>query len=306
MKQRKISAKQYANETKLMSLVPIERRVIRELKSVVPAREWHSVKKVVSEILGLTEAEAVTDDQIAALMQKAAKELKIPNAPDSPSDIEVDADAIEQGKEDAIELKNESKQQLKESLVLSAILAAPTILKLLANIVDWVYRTFTLKGDEKKNYDEEKAAYAYAKKTGKLPNGTPVDDHKLHDMEDNLYKSKAGKMILSLGHKLHDLYVKPLRVIIAGLKWMGGQEKNMSMMEAWKEAKKPAEIIFAIIMIGIAGYGAFHAITSIPSAAAAVKSVGGLSNLATAVIDTTKGGDMTATTLKAALGHVHL
>jgi hypothetical protein len=306
MKTRTITVNQYINETKLMSLVPPERRVVYELKRIVPVQEWKSVQKVVLEILGLTESDTVTDDQIAALIQKAAKELKVPDAPDSPSDIEVDVDAMEKGKEDAIELKNESKQSLHESLVLSAILAAPTILKLIANIIDWVYKAFTIRGEERKKYDEEKAAFAYAKKTGKLPDGTPVDDHKLHDMENNLYKSKAGQAILKLAHKLHSLYISPIRAIIAGLKWMYSQGKNISMLEAWKQAKKPAEIIFAVVMIGIAGFGAWHAISAIPSAAAVVSSAAAFSNLATAVIDATKGGDMTVTALKAALGHVHL
>jgi len=306
MRKRTITVKQYTNETKLMSLVPRERRVVYELKRVMQVHEWKSLQSITSGVLGLSEAEAVTDDQIAVLIQKAAKELKLTNTPDSPKDIEVDLDAMEQGKEDAIELKNESKQPLQEALVLSAILAAPTLLTLLANVIEWVYRFFALSKEEKESFKKDKAAYKEALKTGKLPDGTEADEHTLHDMEEKLFKTNVGKLILKLSHALHNLYVGPIRAIIAGLKWMGGQEEGLSFRQAWKEAKKPAEIIFAIIMIGIAGYFGIHALHGIPAVIDAVKSIGGLTKLASVVIDALKGGDMTGTVLKAIVGHVHL
>ena len=299
MKKNNITARQLSVEMKLMNLVPRKNRVIKELRQITSIAEWKSLQAMIAEFHGLLEAEAVTDDQIEQLLIKAAAELKLPK----PADIDVDA--IERGEDDAIQIKKESKKSLNESLTISLILAAPTILKLIANIVDWVYRLFTIKGEEKKKYDQEWDAYGIAKKTGKLPDGTPADEHKLHDMQDALYKSKAGKAILGLAHKLHDFYIGGIRRIIAGLLWMD-QDANLSMKQAFEKAKKPAEIIFAIVMIGLAGWGAVHAITAIPSAAAAVQSAGGLAQLTTAVIDTTKGGDMTVTAIKAVLGHVHL
>jgi len=311
MKKRKFIFE--ASNTKLTSLVPKEIRAVHELKRIIPVNEWNVIRTSLNELLGLTEAEAVTDDQLANLIQQAAKELNLPAAKDI-KDIEIDQDAMEKGQEDAIELKKESKQTINEGLTMALILGAPTILKLLANVIDWVYRAFALSDDEKKQYKEDSAAYAYAKKTGKTPDGKVVDDHDLHDMEDKLFKSKAAKLVLKASHGLHTLYVKPLRALIAGILWVGGDPgseqggkgEGLSMVNAWKRAKKPAEIIYAVIMIGIAGYGAVQAISSIPSAVEAVKSIGGIQNLATVVLDATKGGDMSDTIIKGILKHVHI
>ena len=59
-------------------------------------------------------------------------------------------------------------------------------------------------------------------------------------------------------------------------------------------------------MIGIAGYFGIHALHGIPAVVDAVKSIGGLTKLASVVIDALKGGDMTGTVLKAIVGHVHI
>lgn len=303
MKRRFITVQQLS-ENSLTSLIPKEIRVVRELKKVVPVNEWNSIQSMCASYFGLTESEDVTDDQIADMLLKASKEIKGLNVKNV-KDIDLDLDAMAKGEEDAIEIKKEYKQPLQESLTLALILGAPTILNILAKILDWVYRFFALNKEEKIKYQEEAAAYQYAKKTGKLPDGTKVTAEDLHKLEDDLFKSKAGEFIKNLGHKLHDKYVAPIRGLIAGLMWMYKGNKK-SMLQCWKEAQRPAEIIYAVVMLGVAGYGAVHSILSIPSAAAAISSIGGITNLATAVTDATKGGEMTSKIIKSVLSYVHI
>jgi hypothetical protein len=307
MKRNNIYIHQYLQETKLINLVPRERRVVRELKRVTTVQEWNQFRMTAHMLLGLNESEAVSDEQIGDLLKTISKELNLPIAKKGIKDIDIDSDSLENGDEEAIQIQKEVKQK-KSSLneggiVLTVILAAPTLLELFGKIIDWVYRKFTFSKEEAEQYKKDVEAYKSAKKNKKLPDGTPVDDDMLHKLENNLFKSKVGKGLIKAGHALHDLYVGPLRVLIAGLIWMysGDGEKGPSMLECWKRSKKPANLIYAIIMIGIATFGAYGAIKGISSAMDAVQSVGGIEKLTTVVIDLLKGGDMTKEVLKQAL-----
>lgn len=287
---------------KLIDAIPREKRMMYELKRHTPIHEWKQLQKMIGEVLGLNESEEVSDQQIEDLMMKIAKELKsagkIENIPTS-----IDIDKLEKGDESGIKLK-ESKTQLHEDFGLSLILAAPTLLKLLGNLIEWIYRKITLNSEEQKAWEDEKAAFDYAKKTGKTIDGKPASDKDIHHMEEALIKSKAGKAITWLAHKFHDAYTSPLRLIIAGAMYIYDNENEngaMSWMQAWKDSKKPANIIFAILMIGVAGYLGIHAISEITSL-----SISTLSPIASAVTDALKGGDMTLAVLKSILGHVYV
>ena len=281
----------------LISLVPREKRMMYELKRHTPIHEWKQLQKMMGEMLGLNEAEEVTDQQIEDLMMTIAKELKsagkIENVP-----TEIDVDKLEKGDESGIEIQ-ESKTRLHEDLGISLLLAAPTLLKLLGNLIEWIYRKITLGDEEEKAWEEQKAAFDYAKKTGKTIDGKTVSDKEIHDMEEALNKTKAGKFFKWLAHKFHSGYVAPLRLIIAGIQYMSFPED--SWMTAWKDSKKPANIIFAVLMIGVAGYLGIHAISEITNLSVSV-----LSPIASAVTDAVKGGDMSIEVLKAVLGHVHI
>lgn len=271
-----------------------------EFKQQVPVHEWKKLQRFVSEINGLTEEEsAVSDDQIEQLILQAAKELKgrVKRNPE-----EINVDALQSGEEGAI--KTENQEVIKESLSLALFLGAPTILKLIGKLIDWVYRKFILSKEEKRQWQEAGADLAYAKEMGKLPNGKKVSDDEIHHMEEKMYKSKIGKKLYDVSHSLHDAYIFPLRSVIAGLMWV--MDDKISTSQAWKNAKRAADLIYAVIMIGIAGYGALHSLQSIPSVAAAISTVGGYSALATSGIDLSKGADMVLKLIRGSLGHVHI
>jgi hypothetical protein len=281
----------------LISLAPRGKRMMYELKRHTPIHEWKQLQNVVAEFYGLNESDEVSDQQIEDLMMTIAKELKsagkIDNVP-----TEIDVDKLEKGDESGIEIK-ESKNRLHEDITVSLLLAAPTLLKLFGRLIEWIYRKVTLSGEEEKAWEEQKAAFDYAKKTGKTIDGKPVTDKDIHHMEEALIKTKAGKFMISLSHKFHDAYISPLRLIIAGIQYMSFPED--SWMKAWKDSKRPANIIFAILMIGVAGYFGIHAVSEITNL-----SMSALSPIAAAVTDALKGGDMSIAVLKSILGHVHI
>jgi hypothetical protein len=282
--------------SQLMTLVPKQKLMMRELKRQASANEWGQLQSLVGEVLGLNEADAVSDQQIEDLIMKAAKELKAAGKIDAVP-TEIDIDKLEKGDESGIKL-SESKRQLHEDIITALILAAPTLLELLAKLIEAVYRRIAMSDAEREQWKKKKAAFNSAKKTGKSIDGKPLSKDDIHHMEDELYKSKAGKFILKAAHWLHDAYISPLRLVIAGISYAA---LDVSWRECWKESKQAAETIYCIIMIGIAGYGIVHALPGITGLAASA-----LAPVATVAVDATKGQDMTATILKKILGHVHI
>lgn len=282
--------------SQLMSLVPKEKRMMRELKRHASVKEWNQLQNFVAEVLGINEADGVSDQQIEDLIIKAAKELKAAGKIDTvPTDIDVDK--LEKGDKSGIEIA-ESKRRIHESLVVALVAAAPTLIEMLAKLVEWVYRQFALSSEERKKWKEEKAAFDYAKKTGKKIDGSTASDEDIHHMEDALFKSKAGKLILKAAHGLHNLYVGPLRLVIAGLTYLEGGD---SWLTVWKDSKKTAEFLYCIIMLGVAGYGILHTLPAITGLASST-----IAPIASATIEATKGGEMTASIIKKVLGHVHI
>ena len=282
--------------SQLMSLVPKEKRMMRELKRHASVKEWKQLQRFVAEVLGINEAEGVSDQQIEDLIIKASKELKAAGKIDAvPTDIDVDK--LEKGDESGIEI-SEAKYRLHEELLTALILAAPTLIELLTKLVDWVYRQAVMSDDERKKWKEQRAAFDYAKKTGKKIDGTPVTDKDIHHMQDELFKSKAGKAFLKAAHGLHNLYVAPLRIIIAGIMYTALDE---SWIKIWKQSKQKAEILYCIVMVGIAGYGIVHSLPAITGLASSA-----IAPIATATIDAAKGSDMSASIIKKVLGHVHI
>jgi len=283
----------------LISLVPREKRMMYELKRHTPIHEWKQLQTMMGEMLGLNEAEAVTDQQIEDLILQLAKDLKAAGKIETvPTDIDVDK--LEKGDESGIQM-SESKQQINEGLAMGIVLAMPTLLKLLSKIVDWIFRTATMSGAEKTEWEEQKAAFDYAKKTGKTIDGKPVSEDDIHHMEDAIYKSKFGKGINWLSHKLHAAYISPLRLIIAGAIYIYDNENEkgqVSWKQAWKDSRKPADIIYAVFMFIYAGYSGIKAVTQVVDLPVAQ-----LEPIALVVIDTLKGQDMSMVLLKKILGH---
>lgn len=230
----------------------------------------------------LTEAGLASDSDIENMLKSIAKELeKKQLTTKSPEDV--DLDTIEKGKTEEGKV---NEDQLNEGLILTLILASPTLLKLLAKLIDWAYSKLALSSEEKAELENYKKEYAAAVKAG--------DKKKEHELHDKIHASKVGKSLAKFAHMAHEAFVWPIKKILQGVAWLNGNK--------WlKENAEPAaELLYAAIMIGVAGNGISHAVHSISGSGLA--SIGAkVGDIAHLVIDAAKGGDMTAEILKTVL-----
>jgi hypothetical protein len=270
-----------------------------ELKRSVPVQEWKSLQRVVNELYGLTEDSAPTDQQIEDLLMKAAKELKASGKLEKDMPTDIDVKKLEKGDESGI---SESKKKLNElGIVATAILAAPTVLELLGKFVEWTYRKIVMTDDEEAQWKKDSEALKAVKKTGKLPDGTKVSEGDIHVMEKKLLSTKAGKVIMKVAHGLHDLYISPLRLIIAGIRYLA---TDASWLTCWKESKTLANKLYTVIMFAVVGNALYHMVPMLMSVTGL--STAALTTIGTGVLDITKGGKLTSDLLKTVLGYVHL
>jgi hypothetical protein len=171
------------------------------------------------------------------------------------------------------------------------MLASPTLLKLLGKLIDWVYSKLALSDAEKTELKKSQDAYKAAVKSG--------DKAKQKELENSINASKAGKVLNKLSKSLHHVYVTPLEKLVYGIGWLKGDEGIK------KNAHSVAEVLYVLIMLGVAGYGVYHSLEAMPSVIAAFKNLGlNFDNVAHLVIDTLKGGDMTVEGFKMVLKNV--
>jgi hypothetical protein len=231
----------------------------------------------------LAEAGIASDADLEKLLKGIAKDLQAKHLTDKSLD-DVSLDAISADSEI-------TEDVLNESLVLTLILASPTLLKLLGKLIDWCYAKMALSSEERKELDGYKAELEAAYKSG--------DKHKIHELHDKVYASKVGKALGKLAHMSHEAFVFPIKKILQGVAFLNGSK--------WlKENAEPAaELIYALIMIGVAGAGVFHSLEGITGLKTAVAHLGtDLEKITHLVIDTLKGGDMTVAILKTLIGDI--
>lgn len=226
----------------------------------------------------LMEAGLASDSDIENMLKQIAKELEKKDLTDkSPEDV--DLSAIEAGK------GAPQEESLNEGLVLTLILASPTLLKLLAKLIDWAYSKLALSSEQKAELEKYKKEYAAAVKSG--------DKKKEHELHDKVHASAAGKILAKWAHMAHEAFVWPIKKILQGVAWLNGNK--------WlKENAQPAaELIYACIMIGVAGHGILHSLEGVSGLSAAVTKLGtSLPDLTHFVVDSIKGGDMTVDIFK--------
>jgi hypothetical protein len=162
---------------------------------------------------------------------------------------------------------------------------------LLGKLIDWCYAKIALSSEERKELDGYKAELEAAYKSG--------DEHKIHELHDKVYASKVGKALGKLAHMAHEAFVYPIKKILQGVAFLNGSK--------WlKENAEPAaELIYAIIMIGVASAGVFHSLEGITGLKAAISHLGtDLEKITHLVVDALKGGDMTVAILKTLIGNI--
>jgi len=196
----------------------------------------------------LAEAGIASDSELEKLLKGIAKDLENKKlSTKGPEDVSLDAvEADPTIKEDVLE----------EGLVLTLVLASPTLLKLLGKLIDWAYAKMALSSDEKAELDDYKAQFKAAEKSG--------DTKAMHDLHDKVHASKAGKALSKWAHMAHEAFVWPIKKILQGVAFMNGSK--------WlKENAGPAaELIYAIIMIGVAGHGIMHSLEGVTGLKAAL------------------------------------
>lgn len=395
---------------------------VQAIKNTMTESEWSNLQTFTTSANGLTEA--MSDSQIADLIAKASEEVLKGKFEIDPSKIDVAA--IEKAPDDINAVfdpgvvKKESRQSkatrklteshriLTESLAVTAIVSAPTVLKLIGYLVDWIssqvigskesrgvtrvisrisqiaqntggvpskkelassigkpiqwkkgpivgvtfeddvkyidaafdrigefvakdnkatlakaekgpnwmQRTFLgqTKDDAMKHYHElhfDPAGDHRQPKTGRY------GDHMLHIIKDASFDTKAGKWLFNLSHKLHDLFLVPLRLIIAGVMITGGNvviaganaakigsgdeklTEFYSPARAWKDSKKIANVIYAVIMAFVAIDSGIHAYHELGKGVASTLEK--VPELYVIAADSAKTGDMTLATVEAAI-----
>jgi hypothetical protein len=259
---------------KLISLAPINSRAAYQIYESLSAVD----KRILKEAGGLA-----SDSDLENLLKKIAVELDSSKTPDDISINSIEQDAKESG------VKLEAK--LNEGLLLTVMLASPTLLKLLGKLIDWVYSKLALSDAEKTELKKSQDAYKAAVKSG--------DKAKQKELENSINASKAGKVLNKLSKSLHHVYVAPLEKLVYGIGWLKGDEGIK------KNAHNVAEVLYVLIMLGVAGYGVYHSLEAMPSVVVAFKNLGlNFDNVAHLVIDTLKGGDMTVEGFKMVLKNV--
>lgn len=231
----------------------------------------------------LAEAGIASDADLEKLLKGIAKDLEAKKL-STKGPEEIDLDTIESDptiKEDVLE----------ESLTITLILASPTLLKLLGKLIDWVYAKIALSSEQKKELADYKEQYKAAEKSG--------DKKAMHDLHDKVHASALGKLLAKASHGAHAVLVSPIAVLLKGMAFMS---KNKWLKENYKEA---ANLIFAILMIGYAGYGIWHSLEGIASVKSALAHLGtNMEKLTHLTVDATKGTDMTVEVLKVVLAKI--
>jgi hypothetical protein len=259
---------------KLISLTPIDAHATYRLFESLTVSD----RNILKEASGLA-----SDAELEKLLKKIAVEIDSNKQPE-----DIDINAIEQ---DAKSGNNVKEGTLNESLIITLILAAPTLLKLLGKLVDWVYSKINLTDAQKAELKKFQDEYAAAVKSH--------DEAKKTELEDKIYATQAGKWIGNSARKLHELYVLPIEKLVYGIGWLKDDD-NIK-----KHAHSVAEVLYVITMLGVAGYGVYHSLHSMPSVIEAFRNIGlNFDNVATLVIDSIKGGDMSVEGLKMILKSV--
>tara|TARA_R110000868_G_scaffold121741_2_gene322826 strand:- start:501 stop:1466 length:966 start_codon:yes stop_codon:yes gene_type:complete len=109
----------------------------------------------------------------------------------------------------------------------------------------------------------------------------------VHHYDDEFGAKFWGKSLKEWGHKLHALYTSPIR----GLLWLFGRMGLWKKMRDKKAREKTADIIYALSLVALAGYGAWTHLSH----------VHGLKDLAAIAVEVSDGGVSSVVGIEGAL-----
>lgn len=179
------------------------------LKKGLSERQWNNLRAFVQPITGISEAGEMSDSDVAKAIAQVTKELTKGKMDVKPQDIDVKA--LDDPDAEPDELVKEVRTALNElGPIASAALAAPSILKLVGNVADWVgsYLTKDASPEKRATTKLTNKLYKYAKKnqdkeTKKFPIPPKSEIVKTLglDEEDGKYVDAVFKRIAEFVHK---------------------------------------------------------------------------------------------------------
>lgn len=216
----------------------------------------------------------------------------------------VDLDKIEKGEEP----EKEDINEIGATLAITIAGLIPPALELVGSTTNWVKRNFGLSDQEKKDLDNINKQIKFKKNQidrADTANADAVEQKYREELEDliktrdELYGTKAGNKMKEWGEKLHHAYVWPIKKMLQGIAWyerlVGRKDKGkLSKLQNEESREKIANIIYATIMLSIAGYGV----------AAHIKHLAGVGPVLTTIGDGVKAGKSTKEILNGVLDFI--
>jgi len=191
---------------------------------------------------------------------------------------------------------DQEKQPIDESVVLTAVTIAgliPVALNLVGSVANKANQLVGLNDKEKEGLAQFNSKIKEKKELIKKLDKT---NHKreqkeaellknLEEEKDKLYGTKIGNWAKHAGHDLHHAYTYPIRKMLQMVAWtMAKFGKKKGKLQDEKYREKIANIIYAVTMLGIAGYGI----------ASHIQHLTGVGPIITTLADGVKAGKSTA------------
>ena len=215
--------------------------------------------------------EAVSDDEIEKAAASALN-VSVDDVPDQ-------------------EPTEEEKAKVDESAILTAITIAgliPPALNLVGSIANKAKQMFGLSDEEQAELaklnkhieDMEKYIENLDKKNSPKEEEERSRLEQAKKQRDEKFGTKIGNMAKHAGHGLHELYTRPIRKMLQFVAWTAEKFGKKTKLQDEKYREKLANIIYAVAMFSVAGYGV----------ATHIKHLAGVGPVLTTLADGVKAG----------------
>jgi hypothetical protein len=183
-------------------------------------------------------------------------------------------------------------EEVNESIAVTLALLTPAILELVSKLANKIKSKVSFNDEELAEYEKNKAALKKLKKEDPGPKSTEVDKEKWRAELKRLKKlvqiSNVGKWLHKASHGLHKVYTSPIRLLLWTIS-LATKKGSRLRDDEWRT--KCANVIYACLMIWLAGTGIKEALSSLE----------GVEQFLTLIADVAKEGVSIADIVKAVL-----
>lgn len=194
---------------------------------------------------------------------------------------------------------SEEDKKVDEAITTTVITIAgliPPALNLVGNVANKAKQMFGLNDNEKKELDKLNKLISGKEKYIEdldVKDSSKEEEERekleaLKKQRDEKFGTKMGNMAKHAGHSLHEAYTYPIRKMLQFIAWTSEKFGKKSKFSDEKYREKIANIIYATVMFGIAGYGIFSHI----------KHLVGVTPVITTIADGVKAGKSVADVVK--------